>query len=88
MLLDLLRTSCKNMEAAIPELYHAFNTETGEGRDMGKYSELLEASISSVISVKEESDIDSLFSGGKTLALVDTIEGLNDFELIAFVVIK
>ena len=36
---------------------------------------------------QEEKDIDSLFSGGRTTALVHTIAGLNDFELIAFVVI-
>jgi hypothetical protein len=37
-----------------------------------------------MIEVKEEKDLDSLFSGGKTTALVNTIAGLDDFELIAF----
>ena len=41
-----------------------------------------------MIEVKEEKDIDSLFSGGRTTALVHTIAGLNDFELIAFVVVE
>jgi len=48
---------------------------------------LLNAAIRSIIDVKEEKDIDSLFSGGKTTALVNTITGLDDFELIAFLVV-
>ena len=41
-----------------------------------------------MIEVKEEKDIDSLFSGGRTTALTHTIKGLDDFELIAFLVIE
>lgn len=41
-----------------------------------------------VVAIKEEGDIDSLFSGGKTTALVGTINGLEDFELISFLVIQ
>ena len=55
---------------------------------MRVYSDLLDQAIRSMIDVKEERDIDSLFSGGKTTALVDTISGLDDFELIAFIVIQ
>ena len=40
-----------------------------------------------MMEVKEEKDLDSLFSGGKTTALLDTIAGLDDFELIAFLVV-
>ena len=54
---------------------------------MGKYSELLTDAINSMIDVTEERDIDSLFSGGQTTALVQSIAGLDDFELTAFIVI-
>ena len=37
---------------------------------------------------KEESDIDSLFSTGGTSALMSEISGLDDFELICFLVVK
>ncbi len=46
------------------------------------------AAINSIVSIKEESDIDSLFSVGETTALRGEIKGLNDFELITFLVIK
>lgn len=55
---------------------------------MTRYSNLLDQAIRSVIDVKEGSDIDSLFTPGKTTALVETISGLDDFELIAFIVIQ
>lgn len=41
-----------------------------------------------MVEVKEEKDLDSLFTGGKTTALTNTISGLDDFELITFVVIR
>jgi hypothetical protein len=55
---------------------------------MKPYSDLLGAAIRSMIEVKEEKDLDSLFSGGKTTALVNAISGLDDFELIAFLVVQ
>ncbi len=55
---------------------------------MEKYSDLLGQAIHSMIEIKEDKDIDSLFSGVNTTALVDTIQGLDDFELISFLVVK
>ena len=36
----------------------------------------------------QQTDIDSLFSAGETTALVGDIRGLDDFELICFLVIR
>ena len=55
---------------------------------MGRYSELLEHAISSNIDVKEESDFESLFSAGESSYMKNTISGLDDFELICFLVVK
>ena len=87
-LLDLVRRSCKGKTVPIKRLYDGFNLETGDGRQMGKYSGLLDDAIRSMIEVKEERDLDSLFSGGHTTALTHTIVGLDDFELIAFIVVR
>jgi hypothetical protein len=86
--LDTLRALCKGKNEPLKRVYQAFNKETRDGRKMDKYSMLLEETIKSVIDVKEESDLDSLFSAGGTTALMDTIKGLEDFELISFVVIR
>ena len=87
-LLDLVRTSCKGQNEPISEICRIFNRQTDEGRNMKAYSDLLGAAIRSMIDVKEEKDLDSLFTGGKTTALLNTISGLDDFELIAFLVVQ
>ena len=85
--LDLLRYIARDKKEPIKEAYEKFNDNTNDGLDMTKYSELLNESIKSIINVKEESDIDSLFRRGGTTMLSNDIRGLEDFELIAFVVI-
>ncbi len=87
-LLDLVRTACKGQTEPVLPACQSFNQETADGRQMQAYSDLLGQSIRSMIDVKEEKDIDSLFSGGKTTALTQTITGLNDFELVSFLVIQ
>ncbi len=86
-LLDLARAACKERPDPIAEAYQPFNKATKDGRRMDAYSELLNEAIRSMIELKEEKDIDSLFSGGRTSALLNTIRGLDDFELIAFLVV-
>jgi len=87
-LLDLVRSSCKGKVEPIPDLCQQFNEQTDDGRNMKRYSDLLSQAIRSMIDVKDEKDIDSLFGGGRTTALTNTIKGLDDFELIAFLVIE
>jgi hypothetical protein len=55
---------------------------------MEKYSGLLQKAIESIISVKEEQDINSLFKAGGTSISKEKIKGLSDFELICFLIIK
>lgn len=86
-LLDLARAACKEKLEPIPEAYLPFNKETKDGRKMEGYSQLLSTAIRSMIDIKAEKDIDSLFSGGRTSALLNTIQGIEDFELIAFLVV-
>lgn len=87
-LLDLIRSSCKGRPDPVQDVCRLFNERTQDGRKMEHCSNLLSAAIRSMIDVKEEKDLDSLFSGGRTSALVHTIAGLDDFELIAFLVIE
>lgn len=79
---------CRGKDKPIEELYHRFNEETQDGRDMSEISELLSEAINSIIDVKEENDIDSLFKSGGTSALLSQVSGLDDFELICFLVVK
>lgn len=87
-MLDKMRFLCKGRTEPIPALYRQFNRETRDGRDMQEVSDLLSQSIASIMEVKEESDIDSFLSGGQVSFLTDSIKGLDDFELICFLVIR
>ena len=87
-LLDKMRYACKDKIEPDKALCKQFNKETRDGKNMRHYSDLLQSAIKSIITVKEESDIDSLFSVGETSALTYNIKGLDDFELICFLVIK
>lgn len=87
-MLDDIRLLCRGKKEPVKELCKQFNEETDDGRDMLEISELLSDAINSIIDCKEESDIDSLFSAGGTSALMSTVSGLDDFELICFLVVK
>ncbi len=87
-LLDKMRYACKDKTEPDKALCKQFNKETRDGKNMRHYSDLLQSAIESIITVKEESDIESLFSVGETSALTYNIKGLDDFELICFLVIK
>jgi len=86
-LLDLVRAGCRTRDEPAWEVCGVFNAATRDGAEMGQYSRLLTEAIRSMIDVTEERDLDSLFSPGHTTALVQTIAGLDDFELIAFLAI-
>ncbi len=87
-MLDKMRYICKGKKEPIAELYKDFNNETKDGSDMQKLSELLGQAIASIIEVKDESDIDNFLSGGQVSFISNEIKGLDDFELICFLVVK
>ena len=87
-LLDKMRLICKQVSKPDVQLCHAFNKETRDGLRMGKYSDLLSKAINSIISVKEESDVDSFLEGFVGELFEEHYVGLDDFELICFLVIK
>jgi superfamily II DNA or RNA helicase len=87
-MLDRMRHLCKGKEAPHADLCRAFNQETNDGKNMDRLSELLSATVNSIIHIKDAKDIDSLFSSGGTSALNSTITGLDDFELICFLVVR
>ena len=87
-MLDTIRLLCRGKAEPISDLCRQFNQETDDGRDMSEMSELLNEAVNSILDVKEESDIDSLFKSGGTTALLSQVSGLDDFELICFLVVK
>ena len=86
--LDVLRTTCKHQFEPIMNLCRAFNKETNDGYKMDKYSELLKSAVKTIIHKEEQNDLMSLFNNGSDVLFENTLSGLDDFELITFVVVK
>ena len=87
-LLDKMRLVCKQASKPDVALCREFNKETRDGLRMTKYSDLLSRAINSIISVKEQSDVDSFLEGFAGELFEEHYVGLDDFELICFLVIK
>lgn len=87
-MLDKMRYLCKGRKQPNMELCRQFNRETRDGKDMQLYSELLSEAIDSIIHVKEESELDAFMKGSQVSFLSSAISGLEDFELIGFLVVE
>lgn len=87
-LLDKMRYACKDKTVPDMALCKQFNKETRDGKYMRHYSDLLQSAIESIVTVKEESDMDDFLNGVHGDLFAGEIKGLDDFELICFLVIK
>jgi hypothetical protein len=87
-ILDYYKKLCSGKNEVLKELVEDFNKETNDGRNMKHYSDLLEASIENIIGKKQEMGVSSLFSKGGTTMPKSIFDGIEDFELITFLVIK
>ena len=87
-LLDLIRASAKPCAEPVRKAYQPFNERTQDGREMGIYSNLLTSAIRSIVSTSEEKELDGLFSGQKASMVTGPAAGMDDFELIAFLVVE
>ncbi|ABO50764.1 helicase domain protein [Desulforamulus reducens MI-1] len=85
--LDMLRHLSRGKIKPDMEACQIFNRATSDGKKMDRVSSLLQQAIASIITVKEESDLDSFFGTGQTTFLTGNISGLDDFELICFMVV-
>ncbi|MBR2776418.1 MAG: DEAD/DEAH box helicase family protein [Prevotella sp.] len=86
-LLDIMRLACKGKTEPFLDLCQQVNKETANGRKMQHYSKLLGDAVATIVEQKEERELESLFFAGETSALVNEIRGLDDFELICFLII-
>ena len=85
--LEVMRHLSRGKALPDKELCERFNKATNNGKNMSKVSRLLEDSIMSIIDAKDEGDIDSFFGRGQTTFLSGGFSGLDDFELICFMVV-
>ena len=87
-ILDYYKKLCSGQSEFIKELVEEFNTKTENGRNMNHYSNLLETAIQNLIGKKQEIGVASLFSKGGTTMQKEFFDGMEDFELVSFLVLK
>lgn len=87
-ILDYYKKLCSGHKEVLVDFVAEFNRETNEGHDMNRYSRLLEAAVQNLIGKKQEIGVASLFSKGGTTLQKELFNGVEDFELVTFLVIK
>lgn len=86
--LDYYKKLCFGKNEVYRELVNEFNRETQDGLNMKSYSDMLEMAIQNLIGKKQEVGVASLFSKGGTTMQKELFDGIEDFELITFIVLK
>lgn len=86
-ILDRLKRVCSGRELPDAEACARFDKATKQGSDMSHARKLLSAAVASVIGKSEERAVASLFTPGGTQARKGEFAGINDFEVVAFLVV-
>lgn len=86
-LLDYYKKTCYKNDELNKDLINRFNEATNNGENMDKYSTLLERAIEEIVGKKQQLGIESLFHKGGTSISENNVDGLEDFELISFLIL-
>ena len=86
-ILDRLKRLCMGQDFPDPEAAARFDKMTRQGEDMRWAQKLLAEAMASVTGKKTERAVSSLFFPGGTHALPGEFAGINDFEVVAFLVV-
>ena len=86
-ILDIYKKVCIGEKELYPALIAEFNKETNNAKDMSKFTNFLEKTVENIVGKEEEKGLDSLFSFDETI-LNNSVQNMDDFELISFLVIK
>jgi len=86
--LDVMRKLCKGKDTYDPRLCRAYNRFTHDGKDMRHASDLLREAVRSIMDQDDATAADSFFTGSMGNFLDENVKGLDDFELVCFLVIR
>ena len=85
--LDRLKKLSLNRNEPDARAWARLDRVTKQGADMSAYQKLLARAVASVVGKKEERAVASLFSPGGTHAIKGEFAGINDFEVVAYLII-
>jgi hypothetical protein len=88
--LDIFRALCQGQTASYAALCKLFDAETDDGRQMGRYTKLLDQAVAAIVAQFGRKSAGNLFAGrsGKLTDAAKQVRAASDFELITWLVIK
>jgi hypothetical protein len=86
-ILDRLKRLCLGRDLPDADACARFDKATRFGEDMRAAQRLVAAAVASIVGKSEERAVASLFSPGGTHAMKGEFAGINDFEVVAFLVV-
>lgn len=85
--LDRLKRLCIGCDLPDAGACDRFDKMTKNGKDMSAAQDLLAKAVASIVGKKEERAVASLFTPGGTHAMKGEFQSINDFEVVAFLVV-
>jgi len=86
-ILDVLKNISLGRVNPDEKTYARFNALTRNGADMSHYQGLLAKAVAAITGKAEEKGVESLFQRGGTVISKDAFKGIDDFEVIAYLII-
>jgi len=86
-ILDRLKRLCLGRDLPDASACARLDKSTKQGEDMRHAQRLLSAAVASVVGKSEERAVASLFLPGGTHAIKGEFAGINDFEVVAFLIV-
>ncbi|MDR4516158.1 MAG: SNF2-related protein [Nitrosomonas sp.] len=87
-ILDILKKQGLGWHRPNTKALNSFRDATRDGKDMAQYRHALELAVGSIIGKAEEKGVESLFSRGGTVLTKDSFKGIEDFEVVSYLIIK
>jgi SNF2 family DNA or RNA helicase len=88
-ILDIFRALCQGKSEPYAKLCELFDAQTDDGKDMQRYSTLLDSAIAAIASQSDKKNLGNLFAGrgGKLVDDTKLPKAATDFDLVTWLVI-
>lgn len=87
-ILDILKKQATTGDVLDTHAISMFNKQTKQGSDMEHYQQLLALAIDSIAGKSQEKGVQSLFSRGGTVLTAANSQGIDDFEVMSYLILK
>jgi len=86
-ILDLLKNMSIHGKQVDEQAVASFSNLTRKGSDMSHYQHLLSKAVQALTGAAEERGVESLFSPGGTIINKNSFKGMDDFEVISYLIL-